>query len=685
MSTEKKFDYDYFDTEGNLNKSSLNMWKLSLFIISTIIIFLPYTFIFAFIVSGTNPFPDSDVAYTNIIIMLEFMLLDGFTHHQLIYLSLAIALAYYLYNLRFGNIKFKATTQRKLYQMGLSQYSLTKFDNKKKIYTFSLSKGGSMNYNGFISNVDNIKQLFQVGKLKASRNEIDKVVLEFLAETPQLTAIKDSNTYTIEEMDELVADGAKKKDFKIKSNCKRTNFEESIEQDMCIFGTQDIEGKPLYASFPQTTGFIQGHMLVAGGTGSGKSYATSNIVKQMFHPKTYGTLDEIVIINMKEDSSDWDFLKGINKVTLGTGLEDALAMLKELELKMLANNRWNSLNGKENTDFGQTILIIDEIHKFFLIAKDSTQPKYVRAMAEKCIQIIDTLATQSRSANLFVIGVLQKATLNLISDVFRSQCMNRFLLKADKTTSYIVIDKEIQDEKMIDSKRLSAGQFIYHNLQNNIMKEGFAVEVVKDEDFNVEEINKLSEPEKLIKGREESKRLKDLAAIVAELKAEDYKKKEEDKNFKEKIASYKSRKSEKKDYWAIAEAMYNEEQDEDSEDIKEESTSEIQEEKLNIDKKPKTINKRPRAIKQSSKKESISDSEVKSYEARKEAMKKRLLRKSKIEEEANKNIEIDEKTIEDIEVKAKESISKEDLEKVEEEVKKEWNKENIQHSEDLTF
>ena len=685
MSTEKKFQYDYFDTEGNLNNSSLSLWKLSLFVISTLIIFLPYTFIFAFIASGINPFPDIDVAFKNIIIMLEFMLFNDFTYHQVIYLSLGIALSYYLYNFKFGNMKFKATTQRKLFQMGLSQYSLTKFDNKKKIYTFSLSKGGSMNYNGFISNVDNIKQLFNVGKLKASRNEIDKVVLEFLAETPQLTAIKDGKTYTIEEMDERVADGEKKKDFKIQSNCKRTNFEDSIEQDMCIFGTQDINGKPLYASFPQTTGFFQGHMLVAGGTGSGKSYSISNIVKQMFHPKTYGTLDEIVIINMKEDSSDWDFLKGIKKVRIANGLDEALAMLKEFELKMLANNRWNSINGKENTDFGQSILIIDEIHKFKLIAKDSTQSKYRRAVAEKCEQINDTIATQSRSANMFEVAIMQKTTLDMISAVLRSQCMNRFLLKADKTTSYIVIDQEIQNEKMIDSKRLSAGQFIYHNLQNNIMKEGFAVQLIKDEDFNVDEINNYEEPEKLIKGREETNRLKELAAIVAELKAEDDEKREEDKDFKKKIGSYQDRKVEKKDYWAIAEAIYNEDQNEDSEDKKEESTSEIQEEKLNIDKKPKTINKRPRTIKQSSKKESISDSEVKEYEARKEAMKKRLLKKSKIEEEANKDIEVDEKTIKDIEVKAKESISKEDLEKVEEEVKKEWNKENIQHSEDLTF
>lgn len=590
MNTEKKeYKYKYYDEKGNLDNSVVRKKSFYAYLASTMSISSLFTYQ-TYIETEKVNYPMFN-SPSNTLHSLEIMTNSLYTSDLLlnssIFTAYSIAIiggASYLVYKNYKNMKSRADIQKKLHQMGLGQYHLSKIDKKTNEYYFSLDKEGSMAYDRFLSNADNIKQLFGVGKLKSSRNETDKVVLTFLSSTPELSAIyKGTENKTIEEMDEMISDGADKKDFKIQTNCERTDFKESMGADKCIFGVQDIEGKPLYASFPQTTGFFQGHMLIAGGTGSGKSFLMSNVVKQMFQSETYKTLDGIFAINMKEDSSDWDFLKGIDKARVGSGLEDALSMLKEAELKMLANNRWNSLNGEDNTNFGQFIVIVDEIHKFTLIANDSTQSAYVREMAKKCIQILDVLATQSRSANLFVIGILQKATLNLISDIFRSQCTNRVLLKADTTTSYIIIDKEIQEEKMIDSKRITSGQFIYHNLQNNIMKEGFAVELVKDEDFNIDEINKLPEPEKLIKGREDTNKLIELAVIVAEEKSEDYMKKEEDKDYKKKIGSYSDRKSEKKDYWKIAEEIYNKSitDENNNQEVKEEPKKEqVEKEKI---------------------------------------------------------------------------------------------------------
>ena len=587
LTKEKdKFQLGWYDKKGYLNKQLIN--KIFFFGFATLFFLINYigitiNYLLTYDVNLSEFFTmdmqSEYIAnvfewYKNTILDYEYFSVQD-NWQFIITNSAAIIIPVVLFLKLLKYVKGRAEIQSFLASNGLNQYYLYKKDGN--VLTFKLIKGESVNYQGFLNSADDIKQQFQVGKLKASRNEKDKVILEFMEETPELSAYLKGVKYKIEDMENMVADGMAKDDFTMKTTCLRTDFKEFLGVNKSMLGVQDIKGKPLYASFPSTVGAIQGHVLINGGTGSGKSFMTTNYVKSILMSDANKYIDHIYVINMKEDSNDWEFLKGVDKATVGSGLEDALNILKEAELKMLANNRWNSLNNEENTNFGQVIVIIDEIHKFRLISGDKTQPKTVQLVAEKCETIIDTLATQARSANLFIIGILQKATLDMLSGVFRSMCINRILLKSDTITSHIVIDEEVQKENMIDSNKLTSGQFIYYNMQNGLIKIGFAVESVK---FNASYVNQYKEADILIKGRAETKELVDLAVIVAQLKAEQAVKDSEDKNFKDKVNDYSNRKAVKRDYWKEAQEIYENGYSEEDEECDEPLTVEsVEEEK----------------------------------------------------------------------------------------------------------
>lgn len=463
---------------------------------------------------------------------------------------IALIFSYYLIKIQ----RFKGEIQSFLSSNNLSQYYLKRYDKKERKAVFKLIKGQPTNYKGFVDNADNFKQMFQVGKLKASRQLKTGVELQFLEETPRLIVKYKGKEYTIQQQEEMVADGIQKDHFSVKSTCKRIDFSSELRgSNKSMLGVKDINGKPLFCAFPQTVGMIQGHTLIGGGTGSGKSFMTTNWIKSALMGDTAQFLDEIICINMKEDSPDWEFLRGYKKASLYTGLEEALVALKKAELKMLANNRWNTLNGKDNTTYGQTIVIIDEIHKFQLIVNDRTQPQTVKLVAGKCNTIIDTLATQSRSSNVFLICILQKATLDQLSGTFRSNAMNRILLRSDKISSGVIIDEEVQEENMIDSQKLTSGQFIYYNLQNGLINEGFAVEAVK---WDLDKANNLEENSILIEGRKQSLKLIEQAKIVAQLKAEKAEQDREDKDFANKVNDYSLLEQDTRDYWNEAQKIF---------------------------------------------------------------------------------------------------------------------------------
>lgn len=484
---------------------------------------------------------------------------------SLLSLTTSLMASSYLATRKFNSIKFKAGIQESLSSMNLSQYYMEKaIVNKSGNYTFifKLQKGENMNYDGFLNNAENLQQLFGVGKFKTGRVEKNKIILSFYDLVPELQFFYKGKQYTIDEKIDMVSDGIPEKSFDTKTTCKRIDFKDSLGENKSLLGVQDIKGKPLYALFPSTVGVIQGHTLIAGGTGSGKSFLSSSWVKTWFIPENYKNIDTVFVINMKEGSRDWHFLKGIEKVVMADitdGMDAVLNVLKLAQLKMIANNRDNGLIGDDNTEYGQCLVIIDEIHKFKMIENDSSQTKVIKEKAKKGNWIIDEFATQSRSANLFVIAIVQKPSKANLPEQYREQISNGVLLRADPFTSSIIIDEDRQKKEGIIPTTLSPGKFFYINYDTSVIREGFAVPSVKE--WDIDKINKYEETEKLIKGRERTEALMDLAVIVAELKFDEAKAEEENKDFKEDIGKYnidrKNIEESKRDYWGEAKVIFD--------------------------------------------------------------------------------------------------------------------------------
>ncbi|MGA1941242.1 hypothetical protein [Arcobacter sp. YIC-310] len=684
MKSEKKFEYDYFDREGNLDKSSLNNWRIGYFVLSSILVFIAYTYVFAFIVIGQNPFVDFASTFENLKIMAIFIASTEFKIHQIIYLSLSLILSYFIFQLHFKDMQTKASHQKKLHQLGLGQYYLEKIDKSKDWYYYKLSPNGTIAYDRFLSSANNFKQLFNVPNVKIERDGEDKVIVKFQQKTPSLSALYKGSVLTMDEMDELVTDGASPKDFEIVSDCERTDFSSEFGENKSILGTQDIKGKPLFAPFAKTVGVLYGMCLVAGGIGSGKSFLGVNWVKTWFLPENYKNLGHVYIINLKQGSKDWRFLDGINKVTfvdIEDGIDAVLNTLKKAYILSTAKSKDNTNCGVETTEHSQDIVVIDEIHVLMMMIKDNTLPKPIRAKAEKCVYFIDKLSTQSRSSNLFIIGILQKATLDMIPNVFRSMVTFFLLLRADKITANILIDSETQLEFGVDSSTLTSGQFLMYDKDKRILKSGFAVEAVKE--FNIDEINNYEETEALKEARKRIEKLTELTKIVIRLEMEEAEKEAESDDYKDEINSFDNLDKKKENLWIKAEEVYKAQLESKGDDTKEESKSE----ELNLDKKPSNLKNKKRRKVSHAKKRTLSEEEIKKYEDKKEAMKKRLLtrNKEKLEEESQKEVDLEESTIEDIEKKAKEALDESTLQQVEQEVKEKLNKENIQYSEDLTF
>lgn len=575
-TTDKTFEIGYYNSKGYLNKGSIFRVVGGIFGATFLATNIVETEILYKFVENISIETFSDLNFqlellSNLPTYHYDKIMSNFPNGQfkfnkdcwdsLLSLTASLMASSYVSNLKFKDIRFKAGIQESLSSMGLNQYYMEKKIKEKDgnyTFIFKLQKGETMDYDGFLNKAENLQQLFEVGKFKTGRVEKNKVILSFYDVVPELQFFYKKKQYNIDEKIQMVADGIGEKEFITKSTCLRTDFTEFLGENKSLLGIQDIKGKPLYASFPSTVGVIQGHTLIAGGTGSGKSFATSNLVKTFLTPDNYQNMDTIFDINMKEGSIDWRFLQGINKVVSGDitdGIDAVLNVLKKAQLKMIANNRDNNLQGNENTNFGQCIVIIDEIHKFKMMSGDKTLNKVDRQKADKCIYIIDELATQARSANMFIIAILQKATLDNLSGVFRSQISNGILLRADEMTSTIIIDEEIQKKEGIDSKKLSPGKFIYIDYNNNLIREGFAVQSIKK--WDIDEINKYKETEELINGKKRTEDLIELAKIVARLKYENGKAQEENKDFLEEIGSYESLETEKRDYWGEAQIIYD--------------------------------------------------------------------------------------------------------------------------------
>jgi hypothetical protein len=236
LTKEKdKFQLGWYDKKGYLNKQLIN----KIFFFGFVILFVLINYIgitISYLLTydvNLSEFFTMDMQseyivnvfewYKNTILDYEYFSVQD-NWQFIITNSAAIIIPIVMFLKLLKYIKGRAEIQSFLASNGLNQYYLYKKDGN--VLTFKLIKGESVNYQGFLNSADDIKQQFQVGKLKASRNEKDKVILEFMEETPELSAYLKGVKYKIEDMENMLADGMAKDDFTMKTTCLRTDFKE---------------------------------------------------------------------------------------------------------------------------------------------------------------------------------------------------------------------------------------------------------------------------------------------------------------------------------------------------------------------------------------------------------------------------------------------------------------------------
>lgn len=342
---------------------------------------------------------------------------------------------------------FLAEIQANLASLNLNQYYLHSYDNEARRYTFKLIKGAKINYKGFIDKTDDLKQLFNVGKLKASRNENNKIILEFSEVMPD------------------------------KDNVPKMDYKKLTGAGRLFLGISDINGTPVYGTAKeQGDGLINGNMLIVGGSGSGKSFMLKEMIQNFLLPENYQFIDKIYVINYKA-SADYNFLQGLNKFEYADDIPSGLRILKKVQLDMMTKYKYNSVHSEDNFTAYQTILILDEVQNLNETLESKSLHKIMKATVQESLSILEMLGSKIRASNGTLINVLQKADVSsLPSTAYRSNLRNRIMLKQENVSSaHLVVNSDITEKNSVNPLELKQGQYLYWDMLTNQLQEGFVI------------------------------------------------------------------------------------------------------------------------------------------------------------------------------------------------------------------
>jgi len=193
-------------------------------------------------------------------------------------------------------------------------------------------------------------------------------------------------------------------------------------------------------------------------------------------PENYRYIDDIYIINYKR-SSDYNFLKKLDKVHYAQDTKESLRLLKQIQLNMFNKYLYNSEHDKDNFITYQTVVIIDEIQTLTEMLDSKGLHKIERNSIQESLSIIEMLGSKARASNISLMVILQKAdATSLPSTAFRQNLRNRFMLKQENHVSAsMIINSEKLEEENIRPLELKQGQFIYFDTLRNEVKRGLAI------------------------------------------------------------------------------------------------------------------------------------------------------------------------------------------------------------------
>ncbi len=359
----------------------------------------------------------------------------------------------------------KARIQANLASVGLEHYYLYRAERKNKIFFFRLLKGHRMGYETFIHQFDNLKQLFEEGDIEYQRYKSNMVRVRFKEPLIDIETVKLS--------------------------AKKPSLSNVLVPDKLVLGITSKSGDIVYA--PQKEegrGLLNGHWLVVGASGAGKSVSMKSLCLNFLSPENYRFIDDIFIVNYKK-SSDYNFLKPLDKVHYAEDIKDSLKLLKQIQLNMFNKYLYNSKNSLDNFTAYQSIVIIDEIQTLTELLDSKGLHKVERNSIQECLSIIEQLGSKARASNISLMVILQKADVaSLPSSAFRQNLRNRLMMKQETNVSAsLVINSEILERENIRPLELTQGQFIYLDTLRNELKRGLTI--YPDVSVDVDRLNGL--------------------------------------------------------------------------------------------------------------------------------------------------------------------------------------------------
>jgi hypothetical protein len=469
-----KFQLGWYDKKGYLNRRLLNQIFFLMFISLFLIVNYIGITIRYFLVYDVNL--DNFLTYDNQIIYLEnifewykntIMNYEYITiNNDLFFISVnifAVAIPVILFILLYKHISKLGEIQSYLSSLGLDNYYMYKFDDKKKLITFKLIKGFSANFEGFKNKKEDIKQFFNVGDMEFKRDKKDRVLIFFKDEFIDKDSVNTSH------------------DFTKYINNKNIFLGVSDNSATPVFTTDKEEGK----------GLLNGNFLVVGGSGSGKSWLMEQFIKNFMIEENWKMIDKIYIINYKA-SADYNFLQGLNKVEYAEDIEGGLKLLKKAYLGMMTRYRYNTVHSQANFTQYQQIIIIDEVQTLNETLESKSLHKVMKNSIQESLSILEIMGSKIRASNGSLINILQKADVSsLPSTAYRSNLRNRIMLKQENITSAnLVINSDITEKNDINTLELKQGVFLYWDMLTNRLEKGFAVS--NKVEFDIDKLNKIN-------------------------------------------------------------------------------------------------------------------------------------------------------------------------------------------------
>ncbi len=263
----------------------------------------------------------------------------------------------------------------------------------------------------------------------------------------------------------------------IDTKIKSIPLKEIIDINKLYLGVRDDKRTLVQTKESEVRGKINGHMLIVGASGSGKSYSFNQILKNWLNPESYKELEKIYILNFK-DSADYNPYKKLDKVSYcGNNIRSALKMCKEVEMEMMKRYIYNTKHNEENFPGQKILFIVDEIQTIAEEQGSKGGARIDRNSWDELDSIFKKLASKARAANISLVIILQKGTAENLpgGTTFRDNIRHRFALLNNNMT--LLLDAELIEKYNIQADKLKGGQFVYYDTLGSGIQDGFTLTV----------------------------------------------------------------------------------------------------------------------------------------------------------------------------------------------------------------